>query len=211
MTDKDQAPEAAAENMPKDVPADVPEAEDTADIAPEDDQLLVEEEEQETQVIKDKTNTVDQEVDERISKLEEEVEMNKQGWQRTMAEFQNYKRRVEREQQATSVRLSMDVLTKLLPIIDDFERAMANRPEEFKDHPWLSGTLLIEGKFKKLLDEYNVEIIDPAGEPFDPNVHQAIVMDDSDEVESGHVIETLQKGYQSGDYLLRPALVRVAN
>jgi molecular chaperone GrpE len=195
MTDEKQAPETAPEDTPETNQAVVDDTET----------------DETTQQVDMKEQTIDQELDERISKLESEIERNKQGWQRTMAEFQNYKRRIEREQQAATVRLSMEVLTKLLPIIDDFERAMANRPEEFEAHPWFGGTILIGGKFQKLLDEYNVEVIDPVGEPFDPNIHQAITMDDSDEVESGHVIETLQKGYQSGDHLLRPALVRVAN
>lgn len=75
----------------------------------------------------------------------------------------------------------------------------------------MSGVTLIQGKFKRLLDEQSVEAVDPVGQPFDPNLHQAIAMDDSDEHESGTVIETLQKGYVSGDILLRPAMVRVAN
>ena len=142
-----------------------------------------------------------------LDELEAEIERNKQGWQRSVAEFQNYKRRVEREQHNAK----LEVLGKLLPIIDDFERAMENLPDDLQDHPWLGGVNLIQGKFKRLLEEYEVAVINPAGEPFDPNLHQAIAMEDSDEVESGHVIDTLQKGYISGDYLLRPAIVRVAN
>lgn len=146
-----------------------------------------------------------------LTAVKAEAQKNLEGWQRTLAEFQNYKRRVEREQQDLSQRLTMNTLSKVLPIIDDFERAMANVPDDLRDNPWMNGVHLIQGKFKKLLDEHEIQIIDPAGQPFDPNLHQAIAMDDSSEHESGHVIETLQKGYISGDTLLRPALVRVAN
>ncbi|MFW5708942.1 MAG: nucleotide exchange factor GrpE [Chloroflexota bacterium] len=146
-----------------------------------------------------------------IVKLRAESEKNLQGWQRTLAEFQNYKRRIEREQQTVQQKAALDVITRLLPIIDDFERAMANIPVDFQEHPWLGGITMIQGKFMRLLEEFEVQPVDPQGELFDPNQHQAITMDDSDEVESGHVIETLQKGYVSGDVLLRPALVRVAN
>lgn len=140
-----------------------------------------------------------------------EAEKNRQGWQRTLAEFQNYKRRIEREQQMVQQRAAHDVLTKLLPIIDDFERAMSSLPEDLADNAWLSGITLIQGKFRKLLEDHEVEAIDPTGDPFDPTLHQAIARDDSDEVESGHIIETLQKGYRSGSIILRAALVRVAN
>jgi molecular chaperone GrpE len=106
---------------------------------------------------------------------------------------------------------SLDALIKFLPIMDDFERAMENVPEDLKDNPWFSGISLLQGKFKKLLEEYDVEEVIPTGELFDPNMHQAIGMDESDEVESGHVTATLQKGYSTGERILRPALVRVAN
>jgi molecular chaperone GrpE len=107
--------------------------------------------------------------------------------------------------------MALETISRILPIIDDFERALENMPEELREHSWINGVLLIQGKFKRLLDDYNVEVIDPAGEPFDPNLHQAISKDDSDDVESDHVIDTVQKGYISGTHLIRPALVRVAN
>ena len=140
-----------------------------------------------------------------------EAEQNLAGWQRTLAEFQNYKRRVERENAERSARMALETISRILPIIDDFERALENMPEDLREHSWINGVLLIQGKFRKLLDDYNVEVIDPSGEPFDPNLHQAISKDDSDDVDSDHVIDTVQKGYISGTHLLRPALVRVAN
>lgn len=146
-----------------------------------------------------------------IKNLRAEAAQHKDALQRTMADFQNYKRRTEREKSLLSHKSALDTITKMLPIIDDFERAMANVPEDLEGNPWMNGVTLIQGKFKKLLEEHAVEVLDPQGEAFDPNIHQAISMDDSEDVPSGHVIETLQKGYQSGDILLRPAMVRVAN
>jgi len=140
-----------------------------------------------------------------------QAQANKEGWQRTLAEFQNYKRRVEREQTEARTRIALDTLTKILPVIDDFERALGNVPDSLANDPFVNGVSLIQGKFNKLLEEYDVEVVDPAGEEFDPNHHQAISMEDSDEHDSGIVIETLQKGYISGNTLLRPAMVRVAN
>jgi len=148
------------------------------------------------------------------AELEEVIKQsaaNKEGWQRARAEFANYKKRAEREKQEGLKRGALDALTKLLPIFDDFERAMENVPEEMAENPWVSGTSLILRKYEKILDEYDVIIIDPVGELFDPRMHEAIGMDDSGDVESGHVTMTLQKGYMSGDRVLRPALVRVAS
>ncbi len=133
------------------------------------------------------------------------------GWQRERAEFANYKKRVEREMKDLSQNAAVDALMGLLPIIDDFERAMANVPEDFKENPWMNGVSAIHRKFQKILDDRGVSIIDPAGEVFDPTRHEAVATEDSDTVESGHVTVTLQKGYVLGEKVLRPALVRVAN
>lgn len=140
-----------------------------------------------------------------------EAERNLEGWQRERAEFQNYKRRVERDQKDIQRRSELDTIIKVLPIVDDFERALANIPSDLLDNGWVHGTALILNKFKKLFEEYEIAMINPANEPFDPYLHQAIMREDSSEVESGHIIETLQKGYKSGDTILRPALVKVAN
>lgn len=140
-----------------------------------------------------------------------EAERNLEGWQRERAEFQNYKRRVERDQKDIQRRSELDTIIKILPIVDDFERALANIPSDLLDNSWVHGTALILNKFKRLFEEYEITIINPANEPFDPYLHQAIMREDSSEVESGHIIETLQKGYKSGDTILRPALVKVAN
>lgn len=131
--------------------------------------------------------------------------------QRSRAEFANYKKRTEREKADGRKIGAVDALTRLLPIIDDFERAVDNVPENLAEEPWIKGTELMLPKFHKLLAEFDVEVMDPTGEPFDPNRHEAIGMDDTDSVPSGHVTITLQKGYVSGERVLRPALVRVAN
>jgi molecular chaperone GrpE len=139
-----------------------------------------------------------------------EAQTNMDGWQRARAEFLNYKKRTDRDLKAAHEKAALDTLAKVLPIADDFGRAIDNIPEDLKDNAWVNGTSLILRKFDKLLDEYNIAILDPVGEPFDPHKHEAVGMDDSGEYESGIVTTTLQKGYISGDHVLRPALVRVA-
>lgn len=147
----------------------------------------------------------------RIAALQQDVQTNLDGWQRSRAEFTNYKRRVTQELADSRERGAMDLLAKFLPIYDDFERALSSIPQDFQGHSWTNGTSLILRNMRKILDEYNVSVIDPVGQEFDPNLHEAIGMDDSSEYESGIVTVTLQKGFRSGDRVLRPALVRVAN
>ena len=141
---------------------------------------------------------------------QKEAQANKDGWQRARAEFANFKRRTERERSELFQRASLDTLKALLPIIDDFDRAFESVPEDISEHAWIGGVSMIQRKFLTLLEQYEIEAIDPSGELFDPNLHQAIGAEDSDEVESGHVTETLQKGYRAGDNVLRLALVKVA-
>lgn len=140
-----------------------------------------------------------------------EAKTNEDGWQRARAEFANYKKRIERERSELFQRAALDTLKALLPIIDDFDRAFDSVPDALGEEPWLDGISMIRRKFVNLLELYDIEAIDPTGGPFDPNMHQAIGAEDSDEVESGHVIATLQKGYRAGDQVLRLALVKVAN
>jgi molecular chaperone GrpE len=147
---------------------------------------------------------------EHFEAVQAQAQQYMEGWQRERAEFANFKRRVERERIETYQHASVDVIKQLLPIVDDFERAMANIPEELKDNPWVSGVSMIGRKFERLLEQFSVSAIDPTGQPFNAEQHEAVVMDESETVESGHVIETLQRGYMVGDRVIRPALVRVA-
>ena len=146
-----------------------------------------------------------------LTALQAEVQRNLDGWQRALADFQNYKRRVAREQDELRTKVALDTLADLLPIVDDFERALASLPAELQGNPWADGIALIAAKLQKLLADYEVTAIDPVGETFDPNRHQALSTAESDQYASGQVMQTLQKGYQCGDILLRPALVIVAH
>lgn len=134
----------------------------------------------------------------------------KEGWLRERADFNNYKKRVETQMKDMRDSASVEALLTLLPIIDDFERAMANVPAELQTNPWMSGVGGIHRKFQKALEDKGVTVLDPVGEVFDPNRHEAVVTEESSEVESGHVIATLQKGYARGERVLRPALVKIA-
>lgn len=149
-------------------------------------------------------------LEEQLAAAQLKAQENLDGWQRTLAEFQNYRRRVDRDLHESYQRASLDMLIRLLPIIDDFERGMADIPEAIKGSAWLDGIELIQRKFLKLLDDLEIVAIDPVGQPFDPSRHEAVGVDAEATVESGRVTMTLQKGYVYRERVLRPALVRVA-
>ena len=146
-----------------------------------------------------------------LIEAQKEAQANEDGWQRARAEFSNYKKRIERERTELFQRAALDTLNALLPIIDDFDRAFESVPAALEEDAWIGGVAMIQRKFASLLEQYEVEAIDPTGAAFDPNLHQAIGAEESDEVESGHVIATMQKGYRAGDTVLRLALVKVAS
>jgi molecular chaperone GrpE len=148
--------------------------------------------------------------DEAMTKVQKQAQEYLDGWQRERAEFSNYRKRVENQLKDSYQNASLELLKKLIPIIDDYERAMNSVPEASNGQPWLDGITLIYRKFQKILEEYGVAAVDPVGEPFDPNLHEAVGTDDSTDAKSGHVTTCLQKGYVYCDRVLRPALVRVA-
>jgi molecular chaperone GrpE len=132
---------------------------------------------------------------------------NLDGWQRAQAEFINYKNRVQRDRELGYASMKGDIIKKVLPVLDDLERALANRPE---GNSWANGMELIARKFQNILEAEGLKRIEATGQPFDPNFHEAISSEPNEEVESGHVIEVVQNGYMLGERVIRPAMVRVA-
>jgi len=132
------------------------------------------------------------------------------GWQRSRAEFANYKKRVEREQDEARSRAMAAVLTKVLPAVDDLDRALRDRPDGDEVRAWTAGIELIHRKLTGLLESEGVEMIPAEGTMFDPSLHEAVTYEASDTHEHGQVIEVIQQGYRLGERILRPARVRVA-
>ena len=142
-----------------------------------------------------------------LKEAESKVVEYKDGWARTQADFQNFRKRVERDNEAFKASTKGDILKKVLPVLDDLERALQNRPA---DDAWANGIELVARKFQNILDMEGVKRIEAKGVAFDPNFHEAISHEPSAEVESGHVIDVVQNGYVIGERVIRPALVRVA-
>lgn len=132
------------------------------------------------------------------------------GWQRSRAEFANYKKRIEREQDEARGRAAAALLAKLLPIEDDLLRAVRERPDGEALRGWAEGIDLIQRKLAALLEAEGVEMIQAEGATFDPELHEAVTHEVSDEHQEGQIIEVIQPGYRLGERILRPARVRVA-
>jgi molecular chaperone GrpE len=143
----------------------------------------------------------------KLADAESKISEHKDSWLRSQAEFQNYRKRIERDSELTYVSLKGDIIKKILPILDDLERALQNRPA---DNSWASGIELVVRKFQNILESEGVKKIDALGAEFDPNFHEAISHEPADGVKSGHVIGVVQNGYMIGERVIRPALVRVA-
>jgi len=128
---------------------------------------------------------------------------------RKSAEFDNYRKRVERERREQGEQAITDLLQELLLGVDDFDRALTVDAGD-NEAAYRKGVELIHGKLYDLLKKYGVRPIDAVGADFDPNLHQAVVQEDSSEHRDGEVIGELRKGYMIGARLLRPAMVKVA-
>jgi molecular chaperone GrpE len=117
---------------------------------------------------------------------------------------------MEKQRIDIQIRATTDMVTRLLPIIDDFDRAFETVPDSVREDSWFEGIELVNRKMISILESFNVETIEAIGQEFDPNCHEAIMQEESDEFESGVVTQELQKGYKIGDRIIRPSLVNVA-
>lgn len=182
---------------------EVVEAEAAAEA--EDADVLLEEDGVEEEAVKEPPT-----VEEQLEAAKLEAEDYKDRWLRSQAEFANARKRMERQRTELYATATADVIKNLLPILDDYGRALENVPEAISEDSWLEGIQLVQRKLNGILETYNVTLIAAVGEPFDPNVHEAISQEPSDEHESGVVCRELQTGYKIGDRVIRPSLVIVA-
>lgn len=147
-------------------------------------------------------------LEEQLAAERERAETYFRNWQRSAADFINYKRRVEQERTEATKLANAAIAINLLPVFDDLDRAVESVDAHLAGLNWVQGIIAIHRKFKALLESMGVAEIAAAGEPFDPNVHEAVAQEPGEE---GKVVHVLQKGYRLGDKVLRPALVIVGN
>ena len=133
------------------------------------------------------------------------------GWQRARAELANARKRFEKERSEAGQFAAGSLLRKILPVLDDVDRALRTVPDDLRQHPWVDGVALIQRKFQTVLESEGVKPIEvKPGDPFDPTQHEAMTHEENKERKEGEIIAEVQKGYRFGGEILRPALVRVA-
>ena len=138
----------------------------------------------------------------------EKAEKYLASWQRSEADFSNYKKRAEQEKNELGNSANAALILNLLPVLDDFERAFASLPSESVERNWIDGVELIQRELQGILEAQGLTTIEAIGETFDPSLHEAVGHQDGEE---GVVISEVQKGYKLKDRVLRPSMVVVGN
>ena len=147
------------------------------------------------------------ELEQKLAAKEEELTALTDQYQRMLAEYANYKRRTEQEKMQIGTFTKAELLTELLTSVDNMEKAIAAPAgEDYK-----TGVDMVLRQFMDALHKLGLEEVGAEGEPFDPNVHNAVMREDADGIDQETVTAVFQKGYKLGDRVLRPAMVKVAN
>lgn len=147
--------------------------------------------------------------DEKIQELEKLANDNEEKYLRLYAEFENYKRRIQNENQINKTYQAQGVLTDILPSIDNIERALQIEGDDESFKSLQKGVQMVHESLLRALKDNGLEVIEAEGQEFDPNLHQAVVQDDNPDFKSGEITQELQKGYKLKDRVLRPSMVKV--
>lgn len=143
-----------------------------------------------------------------LENLKAELELKNDQLMRTAAEFDNFKKRTERERASIAEFTKAGLIKQLLPILDNIERASAVEPNS---DDYIKGIEMIVKQFEKIASNLNIEEIAKTGDKFDPNFHEAVMHIEDESLEENVIVEVLQKGYKIGDTVIRAAMVKVAN
>ena len=147
--------------------------------------------------------------DQKINELQQLADENEEKYLRLYAEFENYKRRIQKENEINKTYQAQRVLTDILPAIDNIERALQIEGDDETFKSLQKGVQMVHESLINALKDNGLEVIKTDGEAFDPNIHQAVVQDDNPDFESGEITQELQKGYKLKDRVLRPSMVKV--
>ncbi|NIZ57389.1 nucleotide exchange factor GrpE, partial [Staphylococcus aureus] len=143
--------------------------------------------------------------DQKINELQQLADENEEKYLRLYAEFENYKRRIQKENEINKTYQAQRVLTDILPAIDNIERALQIEGDDETFKSLQKGVQMVHESLINALKDNGLEVIKTEGEAFDPNIHQAVVQDDNPDFESGEITQELQKGYKLKDRVLRPS------
>lgn len=149
--------------------------------------------------------------DKKPDKKDQMIEELTDKYKRTLAEFENFRKRSEKEKNAMFEVGAKDIIEKILPVVDNFERGLATIPEEEKGSPFADGMDKIYKQLMKVLEDVGVTPIEATGQEFDPNLHNAVMHIEDESLEDNVVAEELLKGYMYRDSVVRHSMVKVAN
>lgn len=169
------------------------------------------EEGQETEAGKEKKGFFSKKKDKKEDSYKAKIEELQDKVVRQMAEFENFRKRSEKEKSAMFETGAKSVIEKILPVVDNFERGLAMIPEESKDEPFVDGMNKIYKQLMTELENLGVKPIEAVGQEFDPELHNAVMQVENDELESGTVAQELQKGYMYRDSVVRHSMVAVVS
>lgn len=159
------------------------------------------------EVVEEKT--AEELLQEKVDKLEEELKQSEDKYLRLYAEFENFKRRKNKEIETNNVYKSQKVITEILPSLDNLERALQVESDNEEIKSLLKGVEMVYEGLLNVLKSEGVELIETENAQFDPNYHHAVMQDEDSEKESGAILDTFQKGYKLKDRVIRPAMVKV--
>ncbi|MBI4675121.1 MAG: nucleotide exchange factor GrpE [Chloroflexi bacterium] len=168
----------------------------------------------------DQGNGLDQELNEQlksVSELEAQLAEEKKkaddyldNWRRVAAEFQNFKRRAEKDKADYAQYANQRLLKRMLDVLDSFDAGFKAVPEPYKNEPWVEGMRAVERQMLQILEGEGVTPIEATGKDFDPNFHEAMLYEPSPGANEGQILDELQRGYMLRDRVLRPSRVKVA-
>ncbi|WP_255639738.1 nucleotide exchange factor GrpE [Aquibacillus saliphilus] len=148
-------------------------------------------------------------VNSELESVKQEKEEVYQRMLRVQAEFDNFRKRTQREKEADRKYKSQSLATELLPVVDNFERALNTEVKDESTASFIEGVKMVYRQLTAALEKEGIEVVKTEGEVFDPQVHQAVMQVEDDQYESNVVVEELQKGYKLNDRVIRPAMVKV--
>ena len=213
MTEEEvKASEEAAEEKTEEAAAKeaAPEGEDTQETS-EEAQEASEDNDPEETGDKEKKSFFSRKDKKELAKKDEQINDLTDRLRRSMAEFDNYRKRTEKEKSAMYGMGVKAVVEKILPVIDNFERGLATVPEESRDDAFVTGMEAVYKQFMTTLEGLDIKPIEAVGQPFDPNLHNAVMHVEDESLGENIVAEEFQKGYIMGETVVRHSMVKVAN
>jgi len=133
------------------------------------------------------------------------------GWKRTQADFENFQKRNDEMKSRWAEEANLELIVKILPVIDNFERANLYIPDNLKGNDWVKGVQLIEKHLNDILTQIGLQkIAAKSGDEFDPNIHEAVSSESNDHFKPNHIIAITETGYKLGSQIIRPTKVRVS-